>query len=131
MLCRSKSGIGARHPRSGVFVFCLRKNTIHNAARRRERADGIGGVGVAGEEGGLATAAAKINFVLRAFTAELGHPFGAAETVEAFRTFPNPAEWVLAHVVETQAGNAGGRRAREDVADGIDGEVAAAPAVHA
>ena len=46
----------------------------------------------AGQQCGLTTAAAKIDFFLRTTSARLGHPFRSTEAIEAFRFAPDPIE---------------------------------------
>lgn len=60
----------------------------------------VGGLGVAGEQEGLAAAAAEVALLLVAGTARLGHPGVAAEAVEAERFVPDVLQAVIAHIGE-------------------------------
>src|SRR3954451_10194099 len=99
---------------------------------RRQRAGRIGITGVAGKRKGLATAAAEIDLLELAALAGLGHPAGAAITVEGLGVLPDPGDRMIgAYRFEFEPGNRLRRVARQDLAGGRDIEELPAPAAHA
>jgi hypothetical protein len=98
---------------------------------RRERARRVCGGRIAGEQGGLASAAAEIKFTALATAARLGHPASPPEAAKRFRLAPDLIERASADVVELQARYRARRRAGEYVTDWVDGHVPASPPAHA
>ena len=88
-------------------------------------------VGVAGQEHGLAAAAAEILLGARATPAGLRHPRLAAEAVECFRPAPDPIERTLTHVVKAKAGDARRRMAGQHSSGRRDRQELPSPATHA
>src|SRR4051812_9484818 len=62
---------------------------------RRQRAGRVGIAGIAGQRERLATAAAEIDFPELATLAGLGHPAGAAITVERLGVLPDPGDRMI------------------------------------
>src|SRR5439155_19557841 len=103
---------------------------VYSRAIWRQCANRIGIRSVPGEQGGLTTATAKIDFFLRTTLTWLRHPFRSTEPVETFRFTPNPIERACPNIFKMQIGNrrrSGG--AGEHVTDGIDSEISLSPAV--
>src|SRR5262249_60772442 len=91
-------------------------------------ADRTGGRGIAGEQEGLAAAAAEILVPPRATAARLAHPVGAAEGAEGRGVAPDIGERVVAHRPELEPGDGFRRMARQHAAGRRDVERAPAPA---
>ena len=98
---------------------------------RRARARGVGVRRVAGEQEGLAAAAAEVLLLLVATAAGRAHPFVATEFLEGGRLVPQPGEALVAHRGEFQPLDHARLLAGHGDAVRGDGEVDRAPAVHA
>src|SRR6266404_672054 len=106
------------------------QHCVHHRAIWRKLADRVGVRRVSGQQRGLTTATAEIDFSLRTTPTRLRHPFRSAKPIETFRFAPNPIERARPDTFETQVGN--GRRSsrtREHITDWIHGEITLAPAV--
>src|ERR1700722_9116204 len=86
---------------------------------------------IAGQECGLATAAAKVYLSLRTGSTRLRHPLGPTKPVEARGFFPDPGERLLADAIKNEFGYFPRGGARQNKTTGIDRKVFATPAIHA
>src|SRR3954467_5860052 len=78
---------------------------LHLRMVRRQMTCGIRGAGIAGEQEGLAAAAAEIYFLARAAATGLQHPVIAAEGAEGRRALPDLGEPMFAYIPELEPGN--------------------------
>ncbi len=99
--------------------------------QRRERAGGIGRLGLPGKGESLAAAAAEIQLPPGAAAAGLGHPLGAAERLESGAAMPDLGQRLVLDVVEGEGGDGFGRMAGQDLAGWRHVQVLLAPAAHA
>src|SRR5205814_9884392 len=76
-------------------------------------------------------AAAEVLRLARARAARLWHPGVAAKPVECLGVLPDPAEWVVTHVLELQCGDPARCMAGPDFARRRDRHVRTCPAAHA
>ena len=83
----------------------LAQHRIHDCAIWRQFTYRICIRSISGQQRGLTTAAAKIDFFLWTTPAGLGHPFRPTESVEAFRFTPNPIEIACSDIFKTQTRN--------------------------
>src|SRR6266567_8062528 len=106
------------------------QHCVHHRAIWRKLADWVGVHRVSGQQRGLTTATAEIDFSLRTTLARLRHPFRSAKPVETFRFPPDPIKRARPDIFECEIGNCGrSSRAREHITDWIDCEIALSPAV--
>ena len=114
----------------GRFVDCGEYG-VYFSARWGQRADGVGGGGVAGQEQSLAAAAAKVLFAAVARFARFLHPGFATELLEGRGIFPDFAQAAVSYVLEVQFRNNLRGMTGKRFARGRDEHELATPAAHA
>src|SRR6266542_1364388 len=97
----------------GRFPGGLEKGPLDDRMQRRKMADRVGGGGVAGQEEGLAAAAAEVDLAPLTASARLGHPVRAAKAPEHRGVEPDAFERGIPDVGERQA---------RDLARGLTGQ---------
>src|ERR1700752_1656149 len=86
-------------------VVCDGDYRINSVSRRSQRADGVGGGGITGQEQGLAAAAAEVLRAAIAVPTGFLHPGFAAKLLEGGGCFPDFAQPAVLYVGEMQSRN--------------------------
>ena len=98
---------------------------------RRKAADGIRCGGIAGQQGGLAPTAAKIDCALGTFPTRQRHPRLAPETIETFRFIPDLLEGLKTNIFKFEIWNTCRVRTGKHMSRGIHRQVLHTPTLHA
>src|SRR5579859_5550835 len=128
---RAVEPIGRDEGRRGGGIVGDGQDGVDFFASWSEGTDGVGGGGIAGEEQGLAAAAAEILGATVAGFAGFLHPVFATKLFKGFGHFPDLAQAAVLHVFKLQSGNDLCGVAGKSFASGCDEHEFAPPAAHA